>query len=31
MKLIAPDGRDEAKVEFATFRTLMKDMKILRF
>lgn len=31
MKLIAPDGRDEAKVEFETFRILTKDMKILRF
>lgn len=31
MKLIAPDGRDEAKVEFETLRTLMKDIIILRF
>lgn len=31
MKLIAPDGRDEAKVEFETLKTLMKDIIILRF
>lgn len=31
MKLIAPDGREEAKVEFEILRILMIDMKILRF
>lgn len=31
MKLIAPDGSEEAKVEFETLRTLTKDIIILRF